>query len=150
MTEKRYGNARAAVSDSRVRVPARFRAMLGEFFSIIPGKGGCVYLIPAENEEAVLGSILQNVNPYLSSNLEETVKRNMTDVEVDDQNRFTIDAAVKNMCSALDSAKEVVFTGGGLYVELWPAAVYDDKYGRFNASEFDSLIANLRASVNKQ
>ena len=143
-----FGKIRSAVESNRVRVPAKFYKNLGDSFYIAPGKGGCILLVPSDNVDYVLGKYVLNSDQYTMTEFDEFVRNNINDVQLDGQGRLTFDEEMREMCDGLDSAVEVMFSGGGLYVELWPAAVYDKKYGNFDSTKFNSLIANLRASLN--
>jgi len=146
------GKFRGAVSDNRVRIPAKFRKELGDFPYAAPGTDGCFLLISEESYDEVMKNYMGN-DPYFGKSEEmkefsRMVMGSTFNVEIDSQGRLSL-GDVKDVCEGIYGAPEIVFSGAGNYVEVWPAKVYDKRYGMsFNAAQFSSMIAGLQATLS--
>ncbi len=144
-----FGKARAIVDDNRVRIPAKFYKLLGDDFLIAPGKGGCILMIPNESYQTVIGSYLEKTQ-YGESEEQRNLRNGMDSVSLDQQSRLTFSGEMKDMCPGLDGAPEIVFSGGGEFVEMWPAKQFDAKFGKFDVKKFDDMLAGLKAALEKK
>ncbi|MDE6302018.1 MAG: hypothetical protein K2M36_00310, partial [Clostridia bacterium] len=77
------------------------------------------------------------------------IHRKMFKPTIDSQFRMTITDNMKKLCKGIENAVEIVFGGEGDYLEVWPAHVYDKRYGDEEEDDFDTMIAILRAKLNK-
>lgn len=144
------GHERRAIGANRVRIPSKYRTLLGNDVYAMPGADGCFLLVPERNVGLILEKYRDN-DPLLSEykELRRYINRKMTKVDVDTQGRITLTPEVKQLCKGMNSTLELEFCGMDTYVEVWPAPVYDKKFADESDDDFDDLIASLRARLNK-
>ncbi len=151
MSEKVYGHKRHTIGANRVRIPSEYRTFVGDEVYVAPGTDGCFLLVPVSNEDVVLGKY-NDSDPLMSEYKEiaRYISRKMLKVAIDSQSRMTLSPEIKKLCRGMDSALELEFCGRGNYIEVWPAHVFDRKYGdELDGEELDDLIADLTARLNK-
>lgn len=137
------GNARHQLDErNRFKIPARFREGLGECPYILPGRNGCMYIVPEERFEELFNSMIGS-NPYTSDNEEFTTQvfSASSPLEEDSQGRVTLNKDVARM---LKVNKELVFVGKVTYLEMWPAEAWEARYGVLEPSKLDKLLQDLK------
>ena len=103
----------------RVRIPAKFKAQLGEEFILSCGSGGCLQVYP-EAQWLKMTEQLEACDDF-SESVEEfrrTVYANATEAEFDSVGRVLIPLRYREYASL---KKEVVASGVGDHFEIWDA-----------------------------
>lgn len=118
---------------NRIRIPAKFRAKLGEVFYIAYGAGGCLSIMPAESFDR----FIEPFSKIPASDLEarESVRRILATVEQpeeDSQGRFVL---VQHSKAYAGIDKRAVFVGVGEKIEIWS----EEKFAAKNIGEQDSF-----------
>lgn len=130
---------------NRVRVPVSFAKALGESFVIMPGREGCFYLVSKELAPSFLGDFV-GFNPYDPKNKmkNEIATRifamSRPDAKLDAQSRLNLD---KELQATYKVEKELVFVGKATFVEVWPAEVWDRKFGILSPESLDEILDRL-------
>ncbi len=145
MAKYMLGSARHQIDDKgRVRIPAKFREGLGATSYIIPGRVGCIYIIPEARFEEVLAKFM-NDNPYANDATNDLFSELMAisgALEEDAQGRVRIS---QEIIQTVSIKKELVFVGKGIYVEVWPAEVWDSKHNALNPDNLNKIIEKLKS-----
>lgn len=137
------GNARHQLDErNRFRIPAKFREGLGENLYILPGRNGCMYIVPEDQVEKVLSHFIGD-DPYTSANDELTTQLySLSDpIEEDPQGRITLS---KSATKILKPNKELVFVGKVTYLEVWSAEVWDERYGVLEPGKLERMLEDLK------
>lgn len=143
MAKFMLGNYRHSLDDkNRVRIPVKFREVLGAKPCYLPGKGGCMYIVPAESFNGMFSSYC-DTNPFMSDSSDVTtwIFGHSGELEEDSTGRVSID---KGITEKYHFKKEVVFVGKVNYVELWPAEVWDEKFGALDPDRITKMIESLK------
>ena len=98
---------------NRLFIPVKYRDELGEKFVVMPGPHGNLWLYPTETFEEIAeqyrkGRTIEQQSDFFSS---------VSNGSVDNQGRLTIEA---RFVEHANLKKEVVLSGGGKRVEVWP------------------------------
>lgn len=137
------GNYRRQLDDkNRVSIPPKYRTMLGADPYCLPGKDGCLYIVPQNSFMSMFADYV-NPNPYFSESNELTtvIFANSVVLEEDNLGRVMFD---KNVKEKYGFKKEVVFVGKISFVEVWPAEVWDEKYGVLDPTAISKMIEALK------
>lgn len=143
MAKFMLGNYRHSLDDkNRVRIPVKFREVLGARPYYLPGKGGCMYIVPENSFDSMFSSYF-NQNPYMSESEDFTtlIFGCSGELEEDSTGRVSID---KGITDKFNFKKEVVFVGKATYVEMWPAEVWDEKFGALDPNKISKMIEGLK------
>lgn len=137
------GNARHQLDErNRFRIPAKFREGLGECPYLLPGRNGCMYIVPEERFEELFNSLIGN-NPYTSDAEDFTTQVFSLSSELDEdaQGRVTLS---KEASKLLKANKELVFVGKVTYLEMWSAEAWEERYGVLNPDKLDKMLQDLK------
>lgn len=145
MSSTVYGRYENAISANRVRIPAKYRSFLGDDVIATVGADGCFLLMPEGNRERVLKNYVKMDDPFVSEfkDMARAVNGSTTKIELDTQGRITVDDNLRRICKGLKNAEVITFCGMGDYIEAWPTQA------RGEANDFDSLIASLKAKLDR-
>ncbi len=127
----------------RMRIPAKFRDGIGVNPFAMPGKNGCIYIVPAENAQKVLGSIMSGdlysrtdeqseAISYLSANTEMLVE--------DNQGRTVLP---KNLKDKAKIRKDIVVVGVFDHLEVWAEEVYNERYSVLDPDKIKKMLSAL-------
>lgn len=137
------GNARHQLDEkNRFRIPAKFREGLGGCPYIMPGRNGCMYIVPEERFEELFDSFIGE-NPYTSDNEELTTQIYSLSgpVEEDAQGRITLG---KEAAKLVKANKELVFVGKVTHLEMWSAEVWENRFGVLEPGKLEKMLADLK------
>ena len=142
MAKYMLGNARHQLDEkNRFRIPVKFREGLGANPYYLPGKNGCVYIVPEEKVESMFSSMIDQ-NPYTSdTDFSSAVFSFSGSLEEDAQGRATLDKTIKDK---FGFQKEMGFVGKMTYLEVWPAEKWDERYGVLDPDKIDKMIQDLK------
>ncbi len=143
MSKFMLGNYRHQLDEkNRVRIPVKFREGLGANPYYLPGKNGCLYIVAEERFESMFSTYL-NQDPYTSESGEFTsmVFAFSGELEEDANGRVMLD---KNVKEKFGFKKELVFVGKATYLEVWPAEVWDERYGVLDPDAISKMIEGLK------
>lgn len=127
---------------NRLSVPIRFRKGLGEEFILCKPitDEKCLFLYPFEEWERVVESVCGKFSGKKKRELMRAMYRNIENVTVDAQWRFTIKP---DFCEKLGIGKNVTLLGVNDKIELWDTAEYDgyddmtESYDEVDVNEID-------------
>ncbi len=138
------GNVRHSLDDKyRGRIPAKYREGIGSSAYIVPGRSGCLYIIPEEKFESVIKTIGSD-NLYgndAENDLATEILGNGDYLEEDGQGRVKFS---KELRDAAAIKKEVVFVGKGTFLEVWPAEAWDQRFSVLNPDNLNRMLQNLK------
>lgn len=138
------GNVRHQLDDKyRMRVPAKFREGIGASSYILPGRAGCLYIIPENKFESVLSTLGNDAlygNDALSD-MATDILGNGDNLEEDAQGRVKLSKELRDTAKI---SKEVVFVGKGTYLELWGAESWDARFSVLNPDNLKRMLDNLK------
>lgn len=122
-----FGTHKLSLDDkNRMRLPAKFRAKIGDDFVLSLGTDGCLFVM-SENEFDAFISKIDNVP--LSSHQKQNAIRAITSrvyiPEEDSQGRFVLPAELKKAASI---SKKVVFMGVRNRIEVWSEEQYEQRF----------------------
>lgn len=128
-----FGTHRLSLDDkNRMRLPAKFRAKIGDDFVLSLGTDGCLFVMSEKEFEAFINKI---ENVPLSAHEKQNAIRAITSrvymPEEDAQGRFILPAELKK---ATGINKKVVFMGVRNRIEIWSEELYDEKFLNDNNS----------------
>ena len=143
-----YGNYRCTVNDNRLRLPSKVQAAFGdEAVFVFPGTDKCLVAVAESRSEAVI-EMYNNSQALANDDEARMFTDSIVDIDVDTQGRFSLAASTKKIRPEFNDVDEVVFSGRGNYVEIWPAYVYDKRFGsKYNTADYNKMIANLQATL---
>ncbi len=138
------GNVRHQLDDKgRMRIPAKFRKGLGDTSYIIPGRAGCLFIVP---EDKFLETVtpLVEANAFANTDANDLVTRilgNGDELEEDAQGRVRLS---RELAKAVGIEKEIVFVGKVNYLEIWPAEAWDARYSVLNPDNLSKMLEKLK------
>lgn len=137
------GNVRHQLDDkNRMRVPAKFREGLGSSLVMLPGRTGCLYIVPETNIDTMYDKYESDMYfDDAGSDFTTTIFGNAIDLVEDSQGRVTLD---KNVKEKYGIKKEIVFVGKVKYLEVWPAESWDARYGVLDPDKLSKMLENLK------
>ena len=98
---------------NRLFIPVKYRDDLGEKFVVMPGPHGNLWLYPTDVFEGIAEQYRKTHTLEEQSNFFSSVSNG----SVDNQGRLNIEPRYKEHANLI---KEVVLSGGGKRVEVWP------------------------------
>lgn len=138
------GNARHQLDDKgRVRIPAKFREGLGAVSYILPGRAGCLHILPETEFEKLLAPLTSS-NIYANdekNDLATAIMAAGSCLEEDAQGRVRV---APELLKAVGIKKDVVFVGKGTYLEVWPAEVWDGNFSVLSPDNLNRIIERLK------
>lgn len=138
------GNVRHSLDDKyRMRVPAKFREGVGTSSYVLPGRAGCLYIIPENKFESVLatlgdGALYGNDN---LSDMATDILGNGDYLEQDAQGRAKLS---KELRETAHITKEIVTVGKGTFVEVWSAESWDARFSVLDPDNLNRMLENLK------
>ena len=144
-----YGSYRCTVDENRLRLPSKVQAAFGgEDIFVLPGTDKCLVVVAESRSEAVIETYNNN-QTFADDDEARMFTDSIVAVDVDQQGRFSLAAVTKQIRPEFIDVDEVVFSGRGSYVEVWPAYVYDKRFAsKFNTADYNKMIANLQATLD--
>ena len=143
-----YGSYRCTVDENRLRLPAKVLAAFGgEAIFVLPGTDKCLVAVAESRSEDVIEKYNNN-QTFANDDEARMFTDSIVDIDVDTQGRFSLASVTKKIRPEFNNVDEVVFSGRGNYVEIWPAYVSDKRFGsKFNTADYNKMIANLQATL---
>lgn len=123
---------------NRIRIPAKFRAELGDDFYFMAGAQGCIFVYPKQALEERLEALksIRSSDPEkmrAKRKIESSIER----VSEDDQGRTTLSAMLRKHASI---EKEVVTIGMGDYLEIWSKAEFEEYTSEISFDDAYALV----------
>ena len=149
MAKSIYGSYRCTVDENRLRLPSKVQAAFGdEDIFVFPGTDKCLVVVAESRSEAVIETY-NNTQTFADDDQARMFTDSIVPVDLDSQGRFSLTAMTKQIRPEFNDIDEVVFSARGSYVEIWPAYVYDKRFGsKFNTTDYNKMIASLQATLN--
>jgi MraZ protein len=124
----------------RMRMPSKFRAILGEGYIVTKGTDKCLYAFSAENFE----NLYQKFNnlPIFDAEVQKPVRMLLSsafEAEEDKQGRTLI---AKELREYANITKNIVFIGAGNRVEIWA----EEEWNTYSAADFTDSAKALSGS----
>lgn len=118
---------------NRIRIPAKFRAVLGKNYSFMRRPGGCIGVYSKE----ALDEFIEKLNAATSGNREKldakrVIMAGIEDANEDDQGRVLLSANFRRYAKI---TKNVVTVGMGGYLEIWDQEIYAERYDDDNVDD---------------
>lgn len=139
------GNVRHQVDDkNRFRIPAKFREGVGLLPYILPGRNGCLYIIPEEKFESVHKSLTGNDDLYRNDDMNDfstCILANSDNLKEDNQGRLSI---TKDLLNVINVQKDIIFIGKVTYVEMWASEVFDARFGVLNTETLAKMLEKFK------
>lgn len=123
---------------NRLRIPAKFRAELGNGYVVTVGSNGCLCVYSSDKFSKYVDKLEQI--PTFDLAAQKSVRKILslaTEVEPDEQGRFILP---KNLKDFANIDKNIVVIGNGSKIEIWSEEVWD-KYSQND--DFDKELAVL-------
>lgn len=125
----------------RIRVPAKFRAEIGNGYTILKGDNGCLKFYSEKETEA----LYERLNQVPVTDIEgmKAVRMIMSSAyipEEDSQGRFVLPQELRNFIKA---NKQIIFIGLGNRFELWSYDKWVEYSGDDTDKSFDDNIKSL-------
>lgn len=138
------GNFQHQLDDkNRIRLPAKFRADLGDKYILMPGTGGCIYVYKADETQKILATLndMQSMDPVKEEWIRSLVSEGCS-VEPDSQGRFVLPSNLQEIAGI---NKDVRVVGSISKVELWSEERWQQRLAKTDrsASGFDAIYKNL-------
>lgn len=138
------GNFQHQLDDkNRIRLPAKFRADLGDKYILMPGTGGCIYVYKADETQKILATLndMQSMDPIKEEWIRSLVSEGCS-VDADSQGRFVLPSNLQEIAGI---NKDVRVVGSISKVELWSEERWQQRLAKTDrsASGFDAIYKNL-------
>lgn len=138
------GNFQHQLDDkNRIRLPAKFRADLGDKYILMPGTGGCIYVYKADETQKILATLndMQSMDPVKEEWIRSLVSEGCS-VDADSQGRFVLPGNLQEIAGI---NKDVRVVGSISKVELWSEERWQQRLAKTDrsASGFDAIYKNL-------
>ncbi len=138
------GNFQHQLDDkNRIRLPAKFRADLGDKYILMPGTGGCIYVYKADETQKILATLndMQSMDPVKEEWIRSLVSEGCS-VDADSQGRFVLPSNLQEIAGI---NKDVRVVGSISKVELWSEERWQQRLAKTDrsASGFDAIYKNL-------
>ena len=138
------GNVRHQLDDKgRMRIPAKYREALGGSCCILPGRAGCLFIVPEDKLIETLEAVRAE-NAFANSEeneLSTSITANADYLEEDPQGRVRLPAGLAKLVGI---GKEIVFVGKMTYLEVWPAETWDARYSVLNPDNLSRMLERLK------
>ena len=138
------GNVRHQLDDKgRMRIPAKFREGVGANAYVVPGRAGCLYVIPEDKFESVIASLgVDNLYANNDANdMATDILGNGDYLEEDAQGRVRLS---KELAKTAGIDKEIVFVGKATFLEIWPAEAWDARFSVLNHDNLNRMLDKLK------
>ena len=139
------GNVRHQLDDKgRMRVPAKYREVLGGTSCILPGRAGCLFIVPEDKLTETMEAVTEH-NAFANSeanDISTDITSNAHYLEEDAQGRVRLPAELAKLVGI---KKEIVFAGKMTYLEVWPAETWDSRYNVLNRDNLERMIERIRS-----
>lgn len=138
------GNFQHQLDDkNRIRLPAKFRADLGDKYILMPGTGGCIYVYKADETQKILSALndMQSMDPVKEEWIRSIVSEGCA-VEADGQGRFVLPSNLQQIAGIV---KDVRVVGSISKAELWSEERWQQRLAKTDRSAggFDAIYKNL-------
>ncbi|HHU43160.1 MAG: division/cell wall cluster transcriptional repressor MraZ [Bacillota bacterium] len=137
-----FGTHRLSLDDkNRMRLPAKFRAKIGDDFVLCQGTDGCLFVM-SHNEFENFISKIDNVplSEHEKQNAIRAITSRVYVPEEDSQGRFILPSELKR---AAGIEKKVVFMGVRNRIEIWSEEYYHERFEK-GFESIDQAIDSLR------
>ncbi len=126
---------------NRMRMPAKFRAEMGDEYLITKGAGGSLFVL----HQKALEELNEKISALPLTDVEAgKVLRKFTSsavrVECDEQGRFVLPSTLKEYAK-ID--KNVCIVGAGSKVEIWSQEIWDEINRGGKDENFDDVLGSL-------
>lgn len=137
-----FGTHRLSLDDkNRMRLPAKFRAKIGDDFVLCQGTDGCLFVMSEPEFENFINKI-DNI-PLSAHEKQDAVRAITSKVylpEEDAQGRFILPQELKKSAAI---NKKLVFMGVRNRIEIWNEELYEEKFQN-DQSNIDTAIDSLK------
>ena len=117
---------------------------------MFPGTDKCLVAVAESRSDSVI-EMYNNSQALANDDEARMFTDSIVDIDVDSQGRFSLATSTKKIRPEFNDVDEVVFSGRGNYVEIWPAYVYDKRFGsKYNTADYTKMIANLQATLKSK
>ncbi len=126
---------------NRMRLPAKYRAMLQDGYYILSGANGCLWVMTSERFNALTEKFAQV--PFSDIVARKAITKIMTSVvepEEDAQGRFVLPAKAKNYAGI---NKNIIVAGAFDHVEIWSEERYQE-LGYQESEDFNQMLVALK------
>lgn len=125
---------------NRMRMPAKFRAEMGDEYLITKGSGGCLFVLDhAALENMNIKMAEQKISDAEANAAIRFFTSSAVQVDFDEQGRFILPQSLKTFAK-ID--KNVCIIGAGNKVEIWSQEVWEKLEAEHQKSG-DDIFANL-------
>lgn len=128
-------------SKSRVFVPARYRAELGESFVVFPGPDGCLFAYPIEVWNQKIVAAMKNSKTPQERARQRRLFGSAQLLEADKQGRVTLS---KTLLDAVGIEGSALFAGVDQRIEIWAP----DRYYANISVDDDADLASLYPEID--
>lgn len=120
------GNYQHALDDkNRIRLPAKYREMLGDNYILLPGMDGCIFVFSADDEQKFIKAIAdqESLDPD-KAELLRALTEHAAVVEADKQGRFML---TQDLLELAQINKNIRIVGALSKVEIWSEERYIER-----------------------
>lgn len=137
-----FGTHNLSLDDkNRMRLPAKFRAKIGDDFVLCLGTDGCLFVMSEKEFEAFISKIDSvPLSAHEKQNAIRAITSRVFIPEEDAQGRFVLPSELKK---AAVINKKIVFMGVRNRIEIWSAEAYDERFGNETKS-IDAAVDALK------
>jgi len=144
--KKFFGEYRYQIDEKmRIRLPSRFKELLGEEPVFVCGPGRCILVYHPDAADKALGEMFGDVK--LANNKKNTAMRKIgsqaTEIAEDKQGRYVLPA---NLAKHAEIKKNLVVVGAVYRAEIWSEENWE-KESEMTPEAFDSLFDALDDGV---
>ncbi len=126
---------------NRIRIPAKFRAELGEDIVFMAGEEKCVFVYPKkalDERFAALGHIgMNNHAAMLALRKIQSAVENVTE---DEQGRAMLSASLREHIGATKEERELVTIGMNDHLEIWLKSTFDEYTNSISFNDAYALV----------
>lgn len=137
-----YGNYSYQLdAKNRMRMPAKYRAEMGNEYLITRGTSGCLFVL----DSSALATLNEKIAAVPFTDIEggnalRKFTASAVTVECDEQGRFILPPQLKKYAN-ID--KNVCIVGAGNKVEIWSQEAWDKQNEQDSAQAFDQIFSGL-------
>lgn len=145
------GNYQHSLDDkNRIRLPSKYREILGSTYILVPGTRGCIWLYPASSESDFL-AILKDIGEFNPDNSDAVriITEMGTTADADSQGRFMLP---QNLVNFAKIDKDIRILGAINKVEIWS----EERYVKWHSTvknepeDIDNIYDGWNRSSKKQ
>lgn len=136
------GNFQHSLDDkNRIRLPSKFREILGGNYFLVPGTQGCIWLYGMASENDFV-NLMRDIGEFNPDNAEaiRTITSMGSLVEADSQGRFMMSQELINFAKI---TKDIRIVGVLNKVEIWSEEKYLARDVKNTPNDIDDIYANL-------